>query len=301
MNTMTSSTSTSGLVQFDDNIALRGCKFDLAAIKGIYKEFKRLTETEANRIVDQFTKPRRRKQSEFDAFKQTTKESAFRVTITIVGHDGAVHHGDSEQLFDSKDLPHPIKLIYFTNITAHRHMANGEMPPNHFQVWINFEKPALLDPSVFVSAPTPNASRVEIHGEELSYFRAAQSIAKTAFEKNRTSYEFLHRKFVYDLGLCFVALPYSLYMVTSLLDKIELNDGPWKSFELPLFLYGIGISLVLYRILTSYLKWAFPVNVLAENKDRAMRHRVMIGGIFLALIVSMATSFLSQLSGIVSQ
>ena len=45
----------------------------------------------------------------------------------------------------------------------------------------------------------------------------------------------------------------------------------------------IGMMLLFYRFLTSYAKWAFPVNVLAENKDRAAKHRWGLGALLTGL------------------
>lgn len=58
------------------------------------------------------------------------------------------------------------------------------------------------------------------------------------------------------------------------------------------------LSLLTYRALFGYIKWAFPVNILEENKDRATGHRLMLGAIVSSLIVSGAKSVLGTVAGI---
>jgi len=58
------------------------------------------------------------------------------------------------------------------------------------------------------------------------------------------------------------------------------------------------MSLISYRALFGYIKWAFPVNILEENKDRATRHRLMLGAIMFSLIVSGVRSVMGTVAGL---
>jgi hypothetical protein len=67
--------------------------------------------------------------------------------------------------------------------------------------------------------------------------------------------------------------------------KFFPSNGSHSSFRVAFYIYGIGIGLILYRFLYSYLRWAFPVNVLKENKDTATKHRTFFAAIVMGMIL----------------
>ena len=64
-----------------------------------------------------------------------------------------------------------------------------------------------------------------------------------------------------------------------------------------MFIYLTGLMLIAYRLLTSYAKWAFPVNVLADNKDTALKHRLALGAIFTWLFYQVASTLYGFIVG----
>lgn len=68
-------------------------------------------------------------------------------------------------------------------------------------------------------------------------------------------------------------------------DEFLPSNGPHSSFRVAFYIYGISVGVMLYRLLYSYLRWAFPVNVLKENKDTATKHRTFFAAIIMAMIV----------------
>lgn len=283
---------------YEDDIAVRGCHLNLPQIKAAYRELSVLTKQEADRIVGALLKLDGESDEDFEKRKQFLKDEAFRVTVSIVGFNDETAFGDRERIFDSKELPLPIKTIYFTNITAFKPHADGAEPRNRFAVWLHFHKPPLFDPNPLVSEPTPNPSKVEIAAEDVGYIRAIQTIVGNKLKSDKKWHAFIHEKFAYDIGLWFIALPYALYWITIYSDYFFPAGSSHASFRIAFYIYGIGLSLLLYRALFGYLKWAFPVNILDENKDRAMRHRLMLGAILSSLVISGVKSGLSTVAGI---
>lgn len=280
---------------YENEILVRGSELSLQSIKASYRELAVLTRKEADRIVGSLVKPEEMDESEFIDRNQVTRRDAFRLTVSIIGFDGQTAFGDTEGIFNAANLPFPIRTIYFTNITAFKPYANGEPPPNRFQVWLHFDKPPLFDPNPLVSDPTPNLSKVDLRAEDVIYFRAVQNIVRDKLQGSRIWYSFIHRKFAYDLGLWLFAAPYALYWITVSLDRLLPQNQPYASFRVAGYIYGLGISLLLYRCLVGYFKWAFPVNVLRENKDKAFKHRVILGTALLSLIVGAIQPLISHL------
>ena len=282
---------------YEDDIPIRGCQLTLQQIKAAYRELAILTKNEGEKIVDSIIKPEDVNEEEFKKQNEFLKDDAFRITVSIVGFDGQTTYGKTEQIFDSNNLPFPIRTIFFTNQNSFKRYANETLPPNRFLLWLHFDKPPLFDPSPVVSEPTPNASKVEISAEDVGYYRAVQKIVSSKISSNRKWYSFLHEKFSYDIGLWFIALPIALYWVTIFSDALFPPDGKLASFHIAFFIYGLGLSLLIYRALFSYIKWAFPLNILEENKDRATRHRIILGAIMFALIVSGIKSVVGLVTG----
>lgn len=269
---------------YEDKIPIRGCQFDLAQIKSAYRELEQLTRKEGDRIIGQFVRPNEKTDAQFRRENEALKNRAFRVTVSIIGFDGQTVYGDSEDIFDNKNLPFPVERIFFTNENAFKNNADGTLPENRFSIWISFDKPPLLDPNPLVSHPTPNYSEVAINARDVTYIRAVQHIVRNKLMKGKKWYSFIHEKFFYDIGLWFLALPYALYMVTVATDKLLPEGGAYSSFRLPFFIYAMGMSLLIYRALAGYVKWAFPVNILKENEDTATVHRVIFWSIIVGFI-----------------
>ncbi|WP_152536174.1 hypothetical protein [Mesorhizobium loti] len=272
------------LTQWREQIPIRGCQFDLSRIKAAYREFNNINSREGDRMIAALKKPVDVTEEEFKENNIALKKRAFRVTVSIVGFDDETAFGDTEAIFDAKTLPSPIASIFFTNTTAFRPEANGNEPNNRFSVLLTFDKPPILDPNPLVSAPTVNNSNVEIYADELTYIRAVQTVVRDKLLKSRKWYAFIHQKFIYDFGLWFIALPYSLFMIARAVDLYLPVGGPYSGYRWAAIVYGCGISLMIYRCLTGYVKWAFPVNVLTENKDTATSHRLIFAGIVVGLI-----------------
>lgn len=142
---------------------------------------------------------------------------------------------------------------------------------------LDFSKPALLDPNPVLSEATPNDSNVSINADDMSFFRAVQRVIDTKVTSKRTWYGSLHKNFTYDFGLWLFALPLALFLATYYMDQILHSESTFASYRWAFFIYATGMVLIGYRFLTSYAKWAFPVNVLVDNKDTAWGHRLAIG------------------------
>ncbi|CCF20160.1 membrane protein of unknown function [Pseudorhizobium banfieldiae] len=287
-----------GKVQwYADDIPIRGCQLSLSVVKAAYRELTALTQKEGEAIISKLARPEEVSEEDFAKRNTFLLDDAFRVTVSIIGFDGETTYGEDETIFESTHLPQPIKTILFTNVTAFKRHSDGAEPRNRFYVWLHFDKPPLFDPNPLVSEPTANSSLVEIKADDVGYFRAVQTIVTSKLCSKRRFHSFIHEKFAYDIGLWFVAIPYALYWVTVYNDYFFPANGPLASYRVAFFIYASGMCLILYRALFMYLKWAFPVNVLEENKDNATTHRVVLGGIFMGLIISGITSVVGTLAG----
>lgn len=283
---------------YGEGIPIRGCQLTLLQIKAAYRELAILTKQDGERIVNALVKPEDMSEEDFIAQNKFSMEDAFQITVSIIGFDGQTAYDETEDIFDSDNLPLPIKTVFFTNENSFKRNAGGTLPPNRFSFWLHLNKPPLFDPNPLLSEPTHNASLVEVRANDVGYFRAVQKIVDDKLRSNKKWYSFVHEKFSYDIGLWLISLPYALYWITIYMDYFFPSDGKHASFRIAFFIYGLGLSLLIYRALFGYIKWAYPVNILVENKDRATRHRFMVGAIVFSLVVSGVISVIRTVVGL---
>lgn len=262
---------------FEEIIPIRGCRLSLDEVKGVYRELSAINLKFGEQIVTGLTREEGLNDEQWTKRKAFLLNNGFCLTVTVRGQSDVQLYGETEDIFSSSDLPKPIKTIYFNNITAFARNASGENPINRIEVTLDFGKPALLDPNPLVSEPTANNSTVTINARETTYFRAVQKVVDSKLLNRRTWYSAIHRTFIYDLGMWLLALPIGLFFATNIMEKLLPLGSPFAAYKWAVFIYVLGISLIGYRLLVSYTKWAFPVNVLTDNKDTAWKHRTVLG------------------------
>jgi hypothetical protein len=265
---------------------IRGCELSLQDIKAAYRELQSISDKEGARLISQLIKPDDTPEDEWQAQIKVDRESAFRLTISIIGEDGSTFYGETAETFESKNLPSPIKGIYFTNINSFRRRTNGSVPRNRFELWFDFEKRPLLDTNPLISDPTPNASKIKITSEEIMFFRAVQNVIRERINNKQKWYSFIHKKLIYDLLLFLIGLPYVMYLATSTGELIASKYSKFQPFKLASFIYFTLLFLVIFRYFTSYVKWVFPVNILTENKDIPTKHRIFVMALISGLLIS---------------
>lgn len=264
---------------FEERVPVRGCKMSLADIKHVYRELTTVNQRFGRDVISTVTQLDGESHVQWEARKEFLLNDAFCLTVSIIGEKEQLIYGESADVFDREDLPNPIKTVYFNNITAWKRHASDSQPPNRLEVVLDFGKPPLLDPFSVVSEPTPNDGRVTVRADDMTYFHAVRRVVDTELFRRRTWYSYIHRSFAYDAGIWLLALPAGLIVATYYMEAWFPRGSSWEPYRLAFFVYAIGIVLLGYRFLNSYMKWAFPVNVLTDNKDKSLKHRLAIGGV----------------------
>ena len=264
---------------FEEAIPARGCSLGLADIKSLYEELSAINRKFGEDVIATLPRDPNMTDDEWEQYKVYLLQDAFCLTVSIRGKRDQQLYGENAEVFESEELPHPIRTIYLNNITAWRRNASNTDPRNRIEVFLDFSKPPLLDPSSVLSEPTPNGSNVTVRADDMTYFRAVRQVIDTKLLNHRTWYAAIHRSFAYDAGVWLVALPAGLIVATHYREQWFPAGGDLEEYRWAFFLYALGIVVLGYRFLSGYLKWAFPVNVLSDNKDKSLRHRIALGGI----------------------
>ena len=269
---------------FEDTIQVRGCKLSLENIAEMYRELDAINKSYGVSEIAKLDRNTNMTDDEWTAHKAFLLDDAFRLTVSIKGQHDQLRYDEVDTIFSDPNLPIPIETIYFNNITAWQRHSPNSIPLNRLEVKLDFSKPELFDPTIGVSEATPNNSQVFVHAKDITFFRAVQRTVESKLLSRKIWYSAIHRSFSYDFGMWFVLLPLSLFTITYYMDQLIPIDSDLASYRWAFFIYALGLSLLFYRSLMSYTKWAFPVNVLDENKDRAWRHRLFLGGIVGAVL-----------------
>lgn len=263
---------------YEEVIPVRGCRLSLENIKDVYRDLHTINRQFGEQVVSTMQPEPGLSEAEWEERKAFLLDDAFCLTITVSGLRDQKLYGETAALFDDPGLPKPIQSIYFTNVVSFKRNANGNEPRNRISVFLDFGKPEVFDPNPLVSEATPNEGNVTVHAEDVTFFNAVQKAVEKKVTAHKTWYGAIHRNFAYDIGMWLIALPVSLYFSAFYMDQLIPTGGNFELFRWPLFIYFVGLSLIFYRALTAYAKWAFPVNVLKENEDRSLKHRIALSG-----------------------
>ncbi len=224
-------------------------------------------------------------EEEFRARKQKVHD-AFVSSVTAVGSDGEMFHGNSEEFFDSTTFPEHLRSILISTKSAPKAVLNFT-PLCSVVAFLDFSRPPLFDFGRLPTLPTPNESNFEISADNESWFSATKARLSQFFSDRRTSTNWLHRAAVYDILLIFVGIPMAIwldYRVVSLIDTSKISPVIIAAVYIYIFL----LAITLFRILFSYSRWVFPKVELDTELASPLRHR----GIWGAIILAMVTSFL---------
>ena len=129
-----------------------------------------------------------------------------------------------------------------------------------------------------------------------AWVAAIPNTVMTLLDLRKTPRAWLHRGFIYDLGLMVLAVPFGFYVSWRLRDWINAHFGATHPVLVGIiYVYIVLAILWIYRGLFGYTKWAFPAVELSDNGDRAVTHRVILGSILIAIIAELIWTLIGKM------
>lgn len=227
-------------------------------------------------------------QENIEGVKETLRNH-FVISVVINGADGQTVVDSSRNVFESNNIPEDVKSVYFTSLSAFETKFKHK-PSHHFVVNLDFAKPPLIDFINHSALPTPNNSYIEIFGESENWVSGVFDTVQGKVQAKSNQRGFLHRPLVYDVLLWFLGLPISLYIL-SRLETIIAAYVHGSFVRIALMVYCVVFTLLMFRLLFSYTKWAFPkVELIKENSKTSM-HRRWWFAIITGVLASLITTF----------
>lgn len=281
----------------EETMQIRGCRLSIECIKELYRELSAINRKFIEQLASGLERDLTLSELEWTSHRQKIIDDASRLSIIIYGFHDRKFTGEFEEIFNDPNIPKPIESIFITNVTSFQRHANGAEPMNRIYLHLDFGKPPLLDPNLFVSEQTPNEGKITIKANDITFFSAAQKAVEKHILARKTWYSIIHKNFAYDFGMWLVAAPLSLYLAVYYMEEFLPKGGSFEAYRWPFFVYLTGIFLVVYRGLIAYAKWAFPVNILEDNKDRAWKHRFVLGAFSLLIIEEAVSAIRASIAG----
>jgi len=274
---------------------LQSFQVSMEDVARIFARLEGLVKEQGQTELAMLIRPENKSDDEFVKDKNQLLSSAYRVTVTIEGSGSEKLFGDDVSLFTSPNLPVRVSQIYMTNKTAYRGAVN-QAPMNSFEFFLDFSKPPLMDANSFVSSPTSNTSKIEVQGARESWVAAISEAVVGVISARSLRRRWLHRGFVYDLGLMILALPLGLYACAKAFKIVDAISQDHVFISSTIYTYIVLCAIWIYRMFFGYTKWAFPLSELSSNRDSVGVHRAIWGALLLGLAVNFLWDLIKVLS-----
>lgn len=265
-------------------ISYQSLAISLADIQRIFERLLVQVNDQADRELNALIQQPNESDADFQARKTDLRVRVFRITVTIDGTAGSSLFGDDVTVFTSPNRPNQIRSVYMTNVNAYKGVV-GVKPLNSFELFLDFSKPALLDPNRFVSSPTLNESNLSVGGDRDAWVAAVAEAVNGVLAGHETRRGWMHKAFIYDAGLLLLGIPFGFYVCLKLSGLAGSLFGTVHPFLAAAFyVYVFFLALWAYRVLFGYTKWAFPTVELTDNRDTAKAHRKVWWAIVLGIV-----------------
>ncbi len=94
---------------------MRGCHVSLDDVKEVYRDLQAINRKFGEQIVATIPRKEEMTDAQWEAHKTFLLKDAFCLTTTVKGLRDERLYGETVEVFDSPNLPKPIKTIFFTN------------------------------------------------------------------------------------------------------------------------------------------------------------------------------------------
>lgn len=211
-------------------------------------------------------------------------QEGFKIKVTVQGIDDERIYGTIPAVFNSPRFPDQVKSLYINTQQNLKNLYNWN-PRNYFELFLDFTKPELFNPSLSPSGSTLNASNILVSGLDATWVNGVYSEVTNFIKRRETRRRFLHRHSIYDWLIFCGGFPFTFsiaYKLSGLINNLfgELS-GILKSAA---YVYVFYLSLLLFRILFDYARWIFPIVEYKESTDTPQKHRAVLGVLVLAVL-----------------
>lgn len=263
----------------------RGIKSFSANKEELLRFFKKLEERNYTACDIEISNFKQLDQSSEDYEKNKEEiKNSFKTQINVNGTAGEQIIGDISDVFNSPNFPDKIKSILVSSSSSFQ-FKYGIKPRNHFALFIDFNKPQMLDFSFLPSQATPNESNICVTGFDASWVHGVFSEASSFIDQHSSKSTWIHKHSIYDLLVWCFGLPFGFWTTYKLSDFLNSIFGKFSIFvQNAAYVYVFLASLILFRLLFHYARWAWPLVEYRSPKNAALKHRISLSVIILGIV-----------------
>jgi hypothetical protein len=200
----------------------------------------------------------------------------FRLFITVSGIDGTELTGNIEDIFDSPNFPDEVKTLFFsTDIPLQKY---NYYPRNKMTLFLDFERPSVLNFSIMPSQETANASNIEVNGSDATWVNGVFQEFINYVSRHPSTIPWLHRHTVYDVLVWILGLPLGFWICSKISHLIETQLFTYSPFlQAALYVYIFLASLILLRVAFHYARWIWPLTEFQSERSTSRKHKAIFG------------------------
>lgn len=249
----------------------------------IYRKLEIRTKEAAELEIENWQRKEGQTDEEFEGLKKEIRE-AYTVHIRIEKQDRSSISSLDENIFSPEKFPERVIAITFESGIKYKAITNMN-PRNQVQLNLDFGRIPVFDAGRLPNLATPNNSFVNVFGQDRDWINAVHGEIMEFINNRRSVREWLHKQSIYDALLLLVGLPLAFWIIYRVSPFFEnlLKDYSFILIS-AVYVYFFFFSLYIFRYFFSYVQWVWPPNVIEGVIDSSKKHRLVIGGIILAII-----------------
>lgn len=220
-------------------------------------------------------------------------KAGFQLKVLLRGKDDLQLWGSIEEVFSSVNFPSQVLSVHIDSKIPLK-VGHNYHPYNGFVVFLDFNKPKVFDFTVMPAQETPNESNFVVEGDDITWVNGVFHELQAFVKKYPAPLNLIHQGGIYDLFVWAMILPFSFYICQGF--EVEISQTFQGTFmKNLLYVYVFFLSLMVFRCLFHYIRWAFPrVDYLASG-NLSLVHRAIAGLIGLGLLGNILYDFASWL------
>ncbi len=274
---------------------LRGFTVSREELAGFYTKLQGKLDEAAELEIQNVNRRPNQTDAEFEGLKSEIR-NAYKIHVTIEKPGEGTISYDSADIFNPDKFPDRVASVKFDSGFKFEAIAKVG-PRNRFQILFDFSKPAAFDTTVFPTHATPNNSNSNIFGQDDTWIDSVRVIIMDFIKNRKNGRSFIHRQSIYDFLLLFPGLAlvfWFIFRIGSYAD-VFLGGRP-DILTYAFYVYLFFMFLMLFRLTFHYIRWVWPLNVLAGQRDSASKHRVILGLIGVTVLGDIVRSIYALLS-----
>ena len=224
-------------------------------------------------------------------------KSKFDLKVAVHGVDGVTVFGAIPTVFDSPRFPDKVKRFHISSELGLNNLHNWS-PRNRFELLLDFSKPRLFKPLLSLFQATPNASNIFASGLDATWVNGVHGEVTDFIRRRKTHRRFLHGNGVYNLLLLCGGIPFAFSIAAKLSGIMNTLFGELSGLlHSAAQVYVFFIALYLFRILFDYARWIFPIVEYQDLSGTTRKHRAVLGGLILGVLVNFIHDLLKIVPG----